>query len=171
MSGYAPKPATCPSTPVVRIATGISGSESAYIAARKPIASAALGKWLQKVNQNFSTATLPTEALTTSGGGLRSLLTGAGVVQVFDGRDSKLGTSGLYQGLTYQAGLSGGGWFLSSLAGNNYPTISSLETNLWTPAFADSLLMLPNLAADPTAYEQIIVDILAKQVVGYLPLL
>ena len=168
ISGYAPRPATCPSTPLVRTATGISSSESAYIAARKPIASLALGKWLQKANSNFSTANLPTVALTTSGGGLRSLLIGAGVVQAFDGRDSNVGTSGLYQGITYQAGLSGGGWFLSSLAGNNYPTISSLETNLWAPAFAESLAD-PAGPLAPVAYEQITVDILAKQAAGYTP--
>ena len=168
-SGYAPVPATCPSTPLVRTATGISSSESAYIASRLPIASAALGKWLQEVNPSFNISNLPVVALTTSGGGLRSLLTGAGVVQAFDSRDTNLGTSGLYQGLTYQAGLSGGGWFLSSLAGNNYPTISSLEANLWIPAFADSLLVPANLAASPAVYEQVIVDILAKQAAGYSP--
>ncbi|KAK0517478.1 hypothetical protein JMJ35_000633 [Cladonia borealis] len=168
-SGYAPVPAVCPSTPLVRTATGISSSESAYLASRLPIASAALGKWLQKVNPSFSTSNLPVVALTTSGGGLRSLLTGAGVVQAFDSRDTDLGTSGLYQGLTYQAGLSGGGWFLSSLAGNNYPTISSLEANLWTPAFADSFLVPANLAAAPAVYEQVVVDILAKQAAGYSP--
>jgi lysophospholipase len=47
-------------------------------------------------------------ALTTSGGGLRSLLSGAGVVQGLDSRDSNVSTSGLYEALTYQTGLSGG---------------------------------------------------------------
>lgn len=58
--------------------------------------------------------------------------------------------------------------FLSSLAGNNYPTISSLETNLWTPAFAESLVD-PAGAAAPAAYAQITADILAKQAAGYTP--
>jgi hypothetical protein len=35
-------------------------------------------------------------ALTTSGGGYRSLLTGAGVIQGLDARDSNVSTSGLF---------------------------------------------------------------------------
>jgi len=167
-SGYAPVPATCPVTPLVRAASGLSTSGSAYISSRKSIAAAALGKWLRKVNSTFNTTNLPTVALTTSGGGLRSLLTGAGVIQVLDERDSNAGTSGLYQGLTFQAGLSGGGWLLSSLAGNNYPTISSLETNLWTTAFEDSLLVPANLGVGG-AYAQIAADIVAKEAAGFPP--
>ena len=79
-------------------------------------------------------------ALTTSGGGLRSLLSGAGVVQGLDSRDSNVSTSGLYEALTYQTGLSGGSWMLSSLAGNNYPTITQLKENIWKMAFQNSLL-------------------------------
>lgn len=168
LSGYAPVPATCPGTPLVRNATGISTSESSYISARAPLASAALGAWLKKVNSAFSTTNLPAVALTTSGGGYRSLLTGAGVIQALDSRDSNVGTSGLYQGLTYQAGLSGGGWLLSSFAGNNYPTISNLETTLWTTAFAESLLVPDNLEVGG-AYTQISADVLAKNAAGYPP--
>ena len=168
VSAYPPVPAACPSTPLVRIASGLSTGESAYIAARQPVASAALGKWLQKVNSTFSTTNLPNVALTTSGGGLRSLLTGAGVIQAFDGRDSTSAVSGLYQGLTYQAGLSGGGWLLSSFAGNNYPTISYLETNLWITAFQDTLLDPANLGAGG-AYAQIAADVEAKQAAGFPP--
>lgn len=168
LSGYAPVAATCPKSPLVRTASGLSAPETAYIAARSPIASAALGKWLQMVNLTFSTANLPKVALTTSGGGLRSLLIGAGVIQAFDARDSNTGVSGLYQGLTYQAGLSGGGWLLSSVAGNNYPTISSLQTNLWTTAFQDGLLDPANLAVGP-AYAQITADVEAKNAAGFSP--
>jgi lysophospholipase len=167
-SGYAPVPAICPTTPLVRTASGLSTSESAYIASRKPLATVALGKWLQKVNSTFKTTNLPTVALTISGGGLRSLLTGAGVIQALDARDSNVGTSGLYQGLTYQAGLSGGGWLLSSFAGNNYPRISSLETNLWTQAFEDSALVPANLGVGG-AYAQIAADLKAKQAAGFPP--
>ena len=170
VSGYAPRLATCPSTPLVRTASGVSSSESTYIAARKAVASAALGRWLNKVDPTFQTTTLPTVALTTSGGGLRSLLVGAGVVQALDGRDSNVGTSGLYQGLTYEAGLSGGGWLLSSLAGNNYPTVSSLQKNLWTTAFAQTLLVPSGLTAG-LAYSQISADITAKSAAGFQPTL
>jgi lysophospholipase len=105
-------------------------------------------------------------ALTTSGGGYRSLLSGAGVIQGLDSRDSDVSTSGLYQALTYQAGLSGGSWLLSSMAGNNYPTITYLKEILWKQAFQDSL-------ADPAfllvaiAYAEIIADVFGKEAAGY----
>lgn len=168
--GYGPKPTICPSTPLVRPATGISIPESEYISARTFIASAALRKWLQRVNPSFSITDLPTVALTTSGGGPRSLLTGAGVIQALDDRDSSAATSGLYQGLTYQAGLSGGSMLLSSLAGNNYPTISWLKKNLWSVAFAGTLLELKEPGAG-AAYQQIRADMTAKSVAGYQPTL
>ena len=72
------------------------------------------------------------------------------------------------RGLTYQAGLSGGGWLLSSFAGNNYPTISNLETTLWTTAFAESLLVPGNLEVGG-AYAQISADVVAKNAAGYPP--
>lgn len=107
LSAYAPFDAACPSTPLVRPATGLSASETAYISARKPKAKRALAAWLSKTNSAFKTSSLPTVGFTSSGGGLRALLETAGVVQSFDSRDSNAGTSGLFQGLTYESGLSG----------------------------------------------------------------
>lgn len=104
--------------------------------------------------------------MTTSGGGYRSLLSGAGVIQALDDRDSTGTTSGLYQAMTYQAGLSGGGWLLSSIAGNNYPTISYLKENLWHEAFAHSLLDPDNLLA-AVAYAEVVRDIEGKDAAGY----
>ena len=106
-SGYAPRKATCPASPLVRPATSLSSQETAYIAQRTGSAQKSLAAWLHKTNSAFATSSLPTVALTTSGGGYRSLLSGAGVIQGLDVRDSSVGTSGLFQGLTYQAGLSG----------------------------------------------------------------
>jgi lysophospholipase len=94
------------------------------------------------------------------------LLLGAGVIQGLDARDSDVSTSGLFQALTYQAGLSGGGWLLSSLAGNNYPTISYLRDNLWEQAFQDSLLDPEFLLAAP-AYFEVVGDLLLKNAAGF----
>lgn len=137
---YAPIPTTCPSTALVRPATSINSNEASYVSARKKNADKALAAWLKKQGK-FSTSSQPTVGFTSSGGGYRALLETAGVVQAFDGRDSTFNTSGLYQGLTYEAGLSGGAWFLSSLAGNNWPTVSYLRDNLWEQAFQNSLLV------------------------------
>ena len=169
-SGYAPITAACPTTPLVRPATGLSSSESSYLAARKTEAAAGLAAWLLKTNASFGTNNLPTVALTSSGGGYRALLSGAGVIQGFDARDSNVGTSGVYQGLTYHTGLSGGAWLLSSFAGNNYPTISSLKNDLWKQAFQDSLLD-PNYLLAAAAYGEVTNDILAKQAAGFAPTL
>src|SRR5438874_1720694 len=75
---YAPVPAICPSTPLVRPADGISSAESSYISQRYAKASTALTAFLETTNAIFYPAQLPVIALTTSGGGYRSLLTGAG---------------------------------------------------------------------------------------------
>ncbi|MCJ1369459.1 hypothetical protein MMC20_000670 [Loxospora ochrophaea] len=170
LTAYAPRAATCPTTPLVRPASGLSTSESGFISSRQPKSSAGLQQWLLKTNAAFGTSSLPAVALTTSGGGYRSLLSGAGVIQGLDSRDSSVGTSGVFQGLTYQAGLSGGAWLLSSFAGNNYPTVSSLKTGLWTQAFEDSLL-LPSFLLSAAAYAAVTDDILAKQAAGFPPTL
>ena len=159
---YAPKKVSCPSTPLVRAASGLSSGESDYVKARKPKADAALAQWLEKTNDAFPTSNLPILGLATSGGGYRALLTGAGIVQALDSRDSNVGTSGLFQALTYQAGLSGGAWLLSSLAGNDYPTISDLKTNLWEKAFQDGLINLGHLPG-------LIFDLYAKDKAGFPP--
>ena len=70
--------------------------------------------------------------------------------------------------MTYQAGLSGGAWLLSSFAGNNYPTISSLKTGLWEQAFQDSLL-LPDFLLSSVAYAAVSNDIVAKNTAGFPP--
>jgi lysophospholipase len=181
-SSYAPLSGACPKEPLVRPASGLSDNEESYRIGRKVVADLALGDWLKKTNPRFSTKNLPTVnitsidsqananrlkvALTTSGGGTRSLLLGAGVIQGLDARDSNVSTAGLFQGLSYHAGLSGGGWLLSSFVGNNYPTISYLRDNLWEKAFQNGLGLPGNLLA-AAAYVPITNDLLVKQLAGY----
>ncbi|TAQ86171.1 hypothetical protein B7494_g5502 [Chlorociboria aeruginascens] len=114
----------------------------------------------------FQTDNLPTIALTSSGGGLRALLAGAGVIQGFDNRDSQLCTSGLYQAFTYHAGLSGGSWLLSSFVGNNFPTISQLKESIWQTAFQDSLFV-PEKLLVASAYFDVVTDIEEKNAAGF----
>ena len=163
---YAPFKSRCPSGSLVRRASGLSSSESKYVSTRKPFARAALESWLASVDADFSTENLPSVALASSGGGLRALLVGAGVIQALDDRDGILGTSGLYQGLVYQSGLSGGAWLLSSLAGNDWPTVSSLKSSLWETAFENSLADPGGLAVlgDDAAITN---DLIAKHAAGF----
>ena len=88
-SRYAPHQAQCPSTPLVRLAIGLSTLEASFLSSRETRADQALQAWLQKANPGFNnTGRLPILALTPSGGGYRSLLCSAGVIQGYpsDGR-------------------------------------------------------------------------------------
>lgn len=100
------------------------------------------------------------------------MLAGGGTIKGFDGRETvKTGVSGVYEALTYEAGLSGGSWLLSSIAGNDWPTISSLQKNLWEPALQDSLLV-PEILLSPQAapiYSAVQADVQAKKAAGFTP--
>lgn len=167
LSPYAPVPGACPATPLNRAGDSISPKEKAYVSARRKQSNPALAKWIKSVDSCFDVSDLdclPVVGLTASGGGYRALLNGAGVVQGFDGRDSNFKTSGLFQGLTYIAGLSGGGWLLSSIAGNNWPTVSNLYNTLWAQAFSQSLLLPAETPVDQTL---LVDDLAAKGAAGY----
>ncbi|KAF2481690.1 lysophospholipase [Neohortaea acidophila] len=172
LTPYAPVSTSCPSTPLVRPASGISSQEASYVSARHAKAAGSTTSYIRKWGHHGSSSSstkLPVIGFTSSGGGYRSLLTTAGVVEAFDNRESSSGVAGIYQSLTYQGGLSGGAWFLSSLAANNWPTITSLRDNLWGPAFQNSLLVPANLlsTSDDTIYAAVAADIAAKAAAGY----
>jgi lysophospholipase len=168
-AGYAPVAAQCPSQSLVRAATSISQQEADYVALRKLTASKALRSWLSGTGLTFDTTKLPTLALANSGGGYRAMLSGAGVVQALDGADSQGSTSGLYQALTYHAGLSGGSWLLSSLIGSTGDTkVSTLEKELWAPALAKNDIFPTNILFAKEG-PQIRTDLEAKQKAGFDP--
>lgn len=167
-SQYAPEYVACPSsdTSLVRSADGLSSGEAAYVAARKANADTALSAWLATALPDVATAHLPTLALSTSGGSFRSFLVGAGVVQALDARDSSAGVAGLYQALTYQAALSGGGWLLSALAAADWPTVSYLRDTVWATQLSGGILDA-SLNATVADYGQIVVDINTKGQRGF----
>jgi len=163
---YAPEKAACPTTPIVRQASGLAAGEAQYIGARKPIANAALASWLKKINPSFDTSSLPLIRFIGSGGGYRALLNEAGILQAFDSRDSNSSVNGLYQAFSYHAALSGGGWFANSLAAWNWPTVSYLQKKVYEPNLQRGLL-LPGGITAPVAYMQIVADVAAKLAAGY----
>lgn len=174
VSAYAPFTSTCPTdVPLTRPADSISEDEALYAIKRKAKASVALEAWLKKTDPRLPTSNLPAIGLTTSGGGYRSLLTGAGIVRAFDGReDTHQPTSGLLQSLTYSSSLSGGAWLASSIGGNGFPKISTLQYDLWRKAF-QSPLFIPyeNGTAFRSsflgAYDKILDDINSKTQAGF----
>jgi lysophospholipase len=184
---YAPEDAYCAPN-IIRPAEGLNPREAKYIAGRKQKADVALAAWLRKQG-NFKTDALPTLGLATSGGGMRAMFMGAGLVKAFDDRESTESTAGLYQAFTYHAGLSGGSssrdfpqcslvsgltyfsggsWLVSSLAGNNWPTVSSLATSTWEPGFVNFILLTPKLLGDGVRYAYIIAALAAKQATGFV---
>lgn len=163
---YAPQSVSCPSTSLVRPATGLNTEEANYFESRMPRAAAALATYLGTRDSTFSTASQPSVAFTSSGGGYRALLETAGVIQALDARDGNFSTSGIFQGLTYEAGLSGGAWFLSSFSGNNWPTVSSLRDGLWEKAFRAGPLLPANIQTTDK-YPEIVADIVAKHDAGF----
>lgn len=165
-SSYTPEYTTCPDDTLVRAADGISESEASFIASRKEDADSALKAWLATALPSVDTSSLPTIALATSGGGFRSLLIGAGVVQALDSRDSNSSTAGLFQALTYHSALSGGAWLVSALAQANWPTISYLASTVWETQFAGGVLDATS-ATTVSDYTQIAADIIAKGSAGF----
>jgi lysophospholipase len=167
-STYAPEPAKCPSGPLVRPANGLASSEKSYVEKRRQIATPVLAKWLQSVDKSFSVAKLPTIGLVSSGGGYRSMLLGGGLIKAMDARESNETTKSLYQAFTYHAGLSGGAWLLSSLAGNDHPTISSLKKDLWQDALVKNSLY-PTNTETSKEFPVVQRDLASKSRAGFLP--
>lgn len=150
ISPYVPRISSCPSTPPqIRNGSAISRNESTWVAGRQVKAKASMYAWLKTLNlstsdmlyyTNTTNSSSKNVALAISGGGYRSLLVGAGVIKALDARENSTNSSqsllsGLFQGTTYLSGLSGGGWLVSSIIGNNYSTISALSSSLWQPEF------------------------------------
>lgn len=139
---YAPIKGSCPSNIIyIRPSTaGLDPSEANYISSRskstagylRPFALAA-GLIPSDADWIFNNDSLrPNTAIAFSGGGLRAMLNGAGVFRALDNRTSRVPEfSGLMQGMTYMAGLSGGNWLVGGSALNDFASIDDLRDNHW----------------------------------------
>lgn len=96
------------------------------------------------------------------------MLLGAGVIQALDARDSDSALNGLYQAITYHAGLSGGGWLISSIHGNGHETVSTLKDELWDKGLVKNSLWPLNTDTAPE-FPAIKADIQAKAAAGFPP--
>lgn len=138
---------TCPSTLIRRPSTGanIYEGERDWVASRRANAVSHWSSYLNNSALNFTasgfnlasflsnTSNLPNVAIAASGGGYRAMIHAAALVNAFDARNTtsvQQGTGGILQLATYISGLSGGSWFVGSLAVNNFPTIFELR-NIW----------------------------------------
>ena len=177
LTSYAPLQAQCPSDPLVRTANGLSAGETQYIEQRDAKAQAALGSFLGRLNQNRASndtfpaisGNMPRMAFASSGGGVRALLAGAGVIQAMDNRDlvaASSSVSGLWQAMSYHTGLSGGAWLLGALAGNPGALVSQLQIDLWATSFSDPSF-LPLGKRGPDTFARFFLDIIAKAWAGF----
>ncbi|TBU29698.1 lysophospholipase [Dichomitus squalens] len=152
---YTPIVQVCPpGTSLVRqtgsSAQSLSAGEAAYVSGRQQVALNAWKGYLANVqaylNTSQSNASLPQYVddilsglfgvgpqprlgIATSGGGYRSAIFGAGILNALDGRNQtsvEAGTGGVLQAATYLSGLSGGSWLVSSLAQADFPMLPEL---------------------------------------------
>lgn len=121
----------------------LSSDERAWVSARR---SNVVNDWASYLNNPAinlggfnvtaflaNTSNLPNVGLAASGGGYRAMLHAASVFNALDARNSSSvaqGTGGILQLATYMAGLSGGSWFVGSMAINDFPTVFELR-NIW----------------------------------------
>ena len=177
LSPYAPVQAQCPAEPLVRPASGLSMGEAHYIQQRYSRATDSLRRFFLTLNANRATndtfpaisGKMPLMAFASSGGGVRALFAGAGVIQALDGRDPLRNISplsGLWQGFSYYSGLSRGAWLLGALVGNDGATVSTLTTDLWISSFADPSFLPPDKQG-PDTYARLFLDIIAKIWAGF----
>ncbi|CAI4036309.1 hypothetical protein SMKI_15G1480 [Saccharomyces mikatae IFO 1815] len=145
---YVPGSVSCPDDiNLVREATSISQNESAWLEKRNKVTSVALKDFLTRATAKFSNSSeilsklfndesnenLPKIAVAVSGGGYRSMLTGAGVLAAMDDRTegaNEHGLGGLLQSTTYLSGASGGNWLVGTLALNNWTSVQEILDNM-----------------------------------------
>ncbi|POS84141.1 hypothetical protein EPUL_005125, partial [Erysiphe pulchra] len=163
--GYAPAVVECPENlPTIRRADSISPAEASWLKLRRQKTIQPLIDWLSFISiAEFDTTSyiksvqknsenLPNIGIAISGGGYRSLMSGAGFLAAADVR-TNASTSpghigGLLQASTYVSGLSGGGWLVSSVFVNNFSTIESLrdsgkDSSVWK--FENSIFEGPEM--------------------------
>lgn len=199
---YTPVVARCPTGfNLVRMAgipgnQTLSSSEASYIQNRKTdVLPKAWKKYLSNVlstNPSLpgyvssilsgASSEVPTLGIATSGGGYRAAIFGAGVLNALDARNSSsdaAGTGGLLQAATYLSGLSGGSWFITSLAQANFPTIQELifgpaiptvSNNSWGGWNADYDLATPSMnpAIDGEYYTDLADELRGKYDAGFV---
>ncbi|KAK4230591.1 lysophospholipase [Podospora fimiseda] len=165
-NGYAPANVTCPQDrPKLRVAGAVSEREQQWLAKRRKETVKPMIDFLTNAKidgfdaKNYinrvadGVKDLPNIGIAVSGGGYRALMNGAGFIAAADSRTSGSSSagsiSGLLQSSTYLAGLSGGGWLVSSIYANNFTTVEQLRdgrkgSSIWD--FANSIFKGPDMS-------------------------
>ncbi|QPG73385.1 hypothetical protein FOA43_000695 [Brettanomyces nanus] len=130
----------------VRAASGLSQSESQWISSRDELTNKNLREFLDLADMedfnsddfmddlstaaqsNSTVRATPRIALSFSGGGYRAMLCAAGQISGLDSRTNGSSEYGvpILSSASYIAGLSGGSWFVSTLAYNNWTSVQDI---------------------------------------------
>ncbi|KAI9633403.1 lysophospholipase catalytic domain-containing protein [Dioszegia hungarica] len=141
---YAPYQVPCPTGwNWVRSADSLGVGEQAYLAQRKPYLNPAINKQLARVGLPQPNRT-PVIGFALSGGGYRAMQVGSGGVMATMNQSSEAAASGIggwYEGVTYQAGLSGGSWATTTMMANNGRLPTELINDVWN---LESNLVIPD---------------------------
>ncbi|KAJ9138925.1 Lysophospholipase [Pleurostoma richardsiae] len=104
----------------VRVSNDLCDEEKQFLARRKKVATVALARYLGLKESDVNEEDVPVIAMCGSGGGLRALVAGTGSLLV-------AAEEGLFDCVTYTAGVSGSCWLLalynSSIAGNSFSKV------------------------------------------------
>ncbi|PLW19872.1 hypothetical protein PCANC_05906 [Puccinia coronata f. sp. avenae] len=169
--GYEPIKVRCRANFTVRVAgTGsdfLGHKEANYVAQK---AAKSTSSWLTYLTQvglsdfdiaNFTAGTppvagetLPNIGIAMSGGGIRALIGGAGVLDAFDNRNPEAvdaGTGGILQLANYITGLSAGSWLLGSWATSNFPRFTELNQTVWKLTQTSSFISWDSVKRYPEA--------------------
>lgn len=131
---------------LIRAADNVSSSESSWMDERSKVVNKNLRTFLKDAKmtdfdvdkfmdqlstlagKNSSVVETPRIGLAFSGGGYRAMITAAGEISGLDNRTRGTAEHGLpiLGAASYIAGLSGGSWFLSTLAMNNWTAVQEI---------------------------------------------
>ncbi|KAH3663593.1 hypothetical protein OGAPHI_004994 [Ogataea philodendri] len=176
---------------LIRAATSLSDDEADWIEERDNITNTNLRWFLKLANltdfdtddfldtlseeskTNSSILSTPRIGLAFSGGGYRAMLGAAGQIAGLDNRTDGCYDHGvpILSSVSYIAGLSGGSWFLSSLAFNNWTSVQDIldqngqDNAIWD--LEDSILSSGGLFHTLGYWSSISDDIEAKKDAGY----
>ncbi|KAJ6444258.1 phospholipase A2 (PlaA) [Purpureocillium lavendulum] len=129
----------------VRVSSDLCDEEKEYLSRRRKVARVALAKYLGLKEEQVHPDDVPTIAMCGSGGGLRALIAGTGSLLATE-------EDGLFDCVTYTAGVSGSCWlqtlYLSSFTGSIGALLEHLKARASThiaypPVAFHSLISLP----------------------------
>lgn len=134
---YKPVKSNCTESPLLDInETSICDAERNWLTARDTVTQPAWTSWLTQQCQNdlisnsswchsdANTLALPRVAFVVSGGGVRSILNGGGVLSRFESQNYSVG---LIDVASYFTGVSGGAWLIGAMFGKSGHTLPSMK--------------------------------------------